>query len=403
MSAASDFLLARQPIYDRKLDVHGYELLSQELGKHSPSTGSGLVELDDESWTHLTGGRLAYVRADRADDAFVARLKALGGEQVVPELDCAHDPACLETARMLRDSGLRIALNNFKGSPDEAALLPLASVIKIDLRKTSPDKLEELVQKARQNRDALLLAAKVDTHEQKEQCLMIGFDLLEGYFLSRPAAGHREPPASRIAVLQLLAALQNPDATVSELETIISRDAGMSYHLLRIANSAIFHLPRRIESLKQAINMLGLRLIRSWATLIGMARIDDQPNELMVTALVRARMCELLGGLGRIAEPEQLFTVGMFSILDALLDRPMKDVLSDLPLSPDVATALLHHDGNSGKTLGCVLCWETGDWESLDWDFIEGFGLSEDRMSQTYLDAVRWANDCRHQLSSMQH
>lgn len=198
-------------------------------------------------------------------------------------------------------------------------------------------------------------------------------------------------------MLQLLAKLSHADTKVADLEQVISQDVSLSFKLLKIINSALYAMPRKVQSVRQAILLLGRQRIKSWVTLLALGESSDKPNELMVTAMVRAKMSELLAvGLGRIKEKESYFTVGLFSALDAILDAPMEEIAESLPLADDLLAALLKREGQMGAVLSCVLGYE--EW---DWDQIEGtIALDGDAIQDAYLESIRWAADVTEALKN---
>jgi c-di-GMP phosphodiesterase len=234
-----------------------------------------------------------------------------------------------------------------------------------------------------------LLAEKVETQERFDLCKKLGFDFFQGYFFCSPRVikGSRLP-ANRLPIIRLLAALNNAEATMEELEGLISQDVALSYRLLKYINSAFFGLSRDIESIRHALVLLGVRSVRRWATLISMAAATDKPHELMVTAMVRAKMCELLAKALRAEATDPYFTVGLFSVLDALMDAPMEKTLAALPLSAEVEAALLKRAGPLGKVLDAAVAYERADWERL-----AALDLPPAAIRRAYLDAIAWVDE----------
>ena len=203
--------------------------------------------------------------------------------------------------------------------------------------------------------------AHLDDQAAYEFCRAAGADLFQGEFFCHPKTiTGRGVPTNRLAQLELLAAVENPACELEDLDAVISRDLSLSYRLLRWINSAYFSLPRTVTSVREAVVLLGLRAVRNWATLITLANIDDQPSELVRTAMTRAKMAELVAlGLGE-RDTEAYFTVGLFSALDALMNARMEDVLDSLPLGEDVRSALLRREGPMGDALSWVMAYERG-------------------------------------------
>jgi c-di-GMP-related signal transduction protein len=197
-----------------------------------------------------------------------------------------------------------------------------------------------------------------------------------------------------MARLQLVAQLQGPDVDFGSLQEIISHDVGLSYNLLRFVNSAFFSLPRRVESLRDALVLLGLNNVRRWTTLMALASSQDKPHELLVTGLIRARMCELVAEAGGEKDKEGYFTTGLFSVVDALMDASMIEVLQSLPFSQEIIGALLNYDGPKGQALHAVLAYERGDFDEL------GALPADSSPRELYATAVEWATQASSGLVS---
>jgi c-di-GMP phosphodiesterase len=189
-----------------------------------------------------------------------------------------------------------------------------------------------------------------------------------------------------LASLQTLAELTAADASFEDLERTIGADVGLSLALLRYVNSAFFSLPREVDSVREALTLLGTKAVRRWATVMALSAIPDAPEELVALALLRARMCEMMGGTTTDEERERLFTVGLFSVADALLDARMEDVLAGLPFSEEIVAALLRHEGPKGQLLAAVLDYERGH-------FPENLGADGVPIADAYLGALQWADE----------
>lgn len=318
-------------------------------------------------------------------------------DRVVLEIleDIEPDEEVLAAVRRLKQEGFTIALDDFIFHERLRPLVELADLIKIDLMALEDGQLEEHVQALR-GYPARLLAEKIETRDEFEQCKALGFDYFQGYFLSRPnVIQGREIPPNGLATVRLLARLQDPEVGAAELETLIGQDVGLSYKLLRYINSAFFALPRTVESIRQAVVYLGNQAIKTWATLLVFCGIEDKPHELMTTAMLRARMCQLLAERTGQRQPETYFTVGLFSALEALLEAPLETVLEALPFSEDVRLALLKREGPYGAALNCVLAYEQADWER-----VRCHDLPPAEITETYLDAARWADEVTRTLAT---
>src|SRR5918912_184591 len=208
-------------------------------------------------------------------------------------------------------------------------------------------------------RGALLVATEVESADEFTRCRVLGFSHFQGDFFAKPRH-ERAGAMGALASLQTLAELTAADASFEDLERTIGADVGLSLALLRYVNSAFFSLPREVDSVREALTLLGTKAVRRWATVMALSAIPDAPEELVALALLRARMCEMMGGTTTDEERERLFTVGLFSVADALLDAPMETVLAELPFSEEIEAALLRHDGVKGGLLAAVVEYERG-------------------------------------------
>jgi c-di-GMP phosphodiesterase len=366
---SSPSFVARQPIYDRLLDVYAYELLFRagdvdhaDVVDEEVATASTVVTtFADIGLDSLVGGRCGFVNATRE---FVPLLPA---GRVALELHRteALDPEVHAELHRLSELGYPIALDDFVMREDSRPLLEVAHFVKLDVQAFTRDQLVEQVEQLRPHK-VKLIASKIEDHHTFEFCKQSGFDYFQGYFFCQPrTVTGRGIPANRLTQMRLMAVLQDPDCELERLDLAISHDLGVSFRLLRWINSAYFSLPRKVSSVREALMLLGVRNVRSWALLMTLAGIEDQPSELIRTAMTRAKMCELVGqALGR-PNPDAHFTVGLFSVVDAFMNMRMQDVLSELPLSKEVSAALLDRSGPLGEVLSWVLTYERGHFECL--------------------------------------
>ncbi|HHJ13700.1 MAG TPA: EAL domain-containing protein [Gammaproteobacteria bacterium] len=388
--------IGRQPIYDRDGGLYAYELLFRSAHNDKAhvidgdrATSEVIINTFMEiGLDRIVGDRLAFINLTRSffvDETTIS----LPRDRVVLELleDIEVDETLIAGVRRLAREGYRIALDDFIYHESLQPLVELADVIKIDIQALDRAQIRQHVEQLRPQ-NLQLLAEKVETREDYDFCHALGFDYFQGYFFAEPKIiqGQRLPN-NRLAVLQLLARLQAPDVDADELESLIGRDLAFSYRILRYVNSAALAQAREIESIRQAVVILGLRAIRAWATLLAMSNIDDKPLELVITAMIRARMAENLARATGAPDPDSYFTVGLFSALDALMDNSMEEILTQLPLASHIARALLAHEGPHGQVLACVLAYERGKWNALRCDSLDG-----DRIREAYLDAVQWTN-----------
>ncbi len=401
----SDIFVARQPIYDRELEVFAYDLL---FSSGEPSDAGPMIASEAASSTlvvntfanmglqDLVGNRSAAICVSQSFLLDAGSLQ-LPADRLILELhkDVEADDDVLAAASELKLRGYTIALDDFVPRPGCERLLELADIVKLDVQVLGQQGLWQQTGQL-QERRLKLVAKHVETHDELDFCRNLGFDYYQGEFLCKPkVVTKRTVPANRMAKLAMLAELNSPEADFDSLEKLIGRDVGLSYRFLRYINSAFFSLPHKVGSIRQALVLLGIAAVKKWATLLAMADMDDKPHELIVTALIRGKMCELAAASRPTREREEYFTVGMFSVVDALLDSPMDVVLSSLPLQDDIKQALRSHTGPKGVVLGAVLNYERARFEDLRALAPPGVSAQE-----IYQWAISWAREASAELDA---
>jgi EAL and modified HD-GYP domain-containing signal transduction protein len=341
----------------------------------------------DVGLSDLVGKNLAFLNVSR-DFLLSVRPLPLPAHQVVLELleDQLVDDALLEVLADLVAEGFTIALDDFRVTPETELLLKYAGILKVDVLEHTGQALEGLVAHLQAGRPGLtLLAEKVETREDFEHCRELGFQAFQGYFFARPSrVPQQRLPSQGFASLKAMADLSTT-ADFEELERIITHDAGLSMRLLRYANSAYLCLPRRVASIHEGLTWLGVTTVRRFALMVALAGTRDVPSELLVTALVRARMCQMLTGEG--AAGDSYFTVGLFSVADALANVPMEEVIEQLPFREDIVEALLHGSGSFGELLAWVISYQRGDFAAAG----ELIRRRSD-VERIYREAIKWAD-----------
>jgi EAL and modified HD-GYP domain-containing signal transduction protein len=243
------------------------------------------------------------------------------------------------------------------------------------------------------SRGVRLLAEKVETPAAFQEAVTLGYHYFQGYFFAKPAVLQtKAAPEFRMTYLSLLQEVVKRDVDLRKVASIIGRDVTLSYKLLRYINSAYFGLRRTISSIPEALGLLGERELKRWAGLLSLASLaSNKPAELVVEAALRARFCEgLAEDTGLVQRSEELFLLGMFSLLDAILDRPFEALLLELPIPPAVKAALLGGTGPLRDVFDCVLTYVTGDWDNLS-ARMDKLNLGEEEVPRRYREAVTWA------------
>ncbi|HIF10767.1 MAG TPA: HDOD domain-containing protein, partial [Sneathiellales bacterium] len=350
----SEIQLARQPIFKVDLKVYAYELLFRRAGTSEANVIDG-----DHATSRVLLNTFVEMNTEQVIGEFPAfinitenmlrsgAVKILPHDRVVLEIleDVNPDEEIIKSVKELSKLGFKIALDDFVWGSEWVPLIEIADYIKIDIMAMERPEVEELVEQLKPY-NCRLLAEKIESHDEFEWCRDLGFELFQGYFLSKPRnVVGRAIPANRAVVMQLLGKINEPDVKIPELESIILQDVGMSYRLLKIINSSYYNLSRNVESIRETLMLLGLRFTRMWVGVIAMASADDKPSEIFTNAMVRAKMCELLARYTREPNSEPFFLAGLFSSLDAIMDKPMEEVLAELPISDDLKAAVLNREG----------------------------------------------------------
>lgn len=395
-----NIFIGRQAIYDKNLAVSAYELLSRSnaeqneafVGGHNANHATTIVMLNaliEIGLQQLVGNHPAFINLTYDFLTGKCKIPDLRNQLVLEILeDVDVTDELVAAVKGLSDSGYMIALDDFIYHERMLPLVEIADIIKIDILQLDEQGLRDHVKKLRKF-DVRLLAEKVETQEEYELCKELGFEYFQGYFFCKPnIIKSQRAPANRMTIINLLAQLHDPNVHIEKLEELICQDLALSYRLLKYINSAAFALQREIDSIHHAIVMLGLNTIRSLANLMLLSKIDDKPHELLVIAIIRARMCEELGLNIDKKMKDIYFTAGLFSVIDALMDSTMEEIVSQLPLSAILADALLEQKGIVGEALKCCIAFERADWEKVKFQ-----DLNTTTIQQAYFNAVIWSNN----------
>jgi len=397
-----DVYVARQPIFDQRKNIYAYELLFRD------GTANFVPDIDGDVATNkvlansiltigmdvISGGKKSFINFTR--NLLVKKIPLLlPKENIVVEIleDVAAEAEVVAACREMSQKGFIIALDDFEYNEDLEPLIELADIIKFDFRISSPDEIRAYIQRLA-GKNLRLLAEKVETLEEFKLALDMGFELFQGYFFCKPEIMQgKEIPSSQVAQLQIIAEINQPDFDFNTLETLINRDVGISYKLLRYINSPFFAKPNKISSIKQALVYMGGSELRRFMSLMTITELaEGKPHELISLSCIRGKFCELLGKESKYQlKVSELFTVGMFSLIDAIVDQPMVKVMEKLPLSESLVTALVHRKGKLAGFLALSIAYEQGRWSSLS-TIAERLGIDETIIPRLYAEACQWSN-----------
>ncbi len=389
--------IARQPIFDTALHVVAYELLFRSdldnYCKLLDTTQASSTVISDSvllfDLAKLTDGRSAFVNIGR-DGLLNEHVRLLPSDAVTVEVleSVVPDEPVIDACRALKDAGYRLALDDFIDSPGMRPLIDLADVIKVDLRST-PEPVADLV--ARLSRPGLQwLAEKVETREEFQLASAAGCTLFQGYFFARPVVmAGKDVPGFKATYLELLRDINREPYDINLLEQVLKRDVSIAYKFLRYINSAAVGLRNHVSSIRETLLLLGQRNIRMLASIWALAGMgQDRPEALLVLSLTRARFCEGLAGLAGMEHRQaELFLVGMLSVVDAIMGRPMASIVAELPLSEEARLALVEHQGPLQPVMDCTLAYEQGDWDRAQ-TLALALGVPPAKVPDLYLESL---------------
>lgn len=395
-----DVYVARQPIFDRNGKIYGYELLFRSgfdnFYEHpdgdyttSMTIMNSFVTVGIET---ITGGKLAFINFTKnlilSEIAYILPNKLVAIE-ILETVDPADE--VVNACQKIKKHGHLIVLDDFVFRPELMPFINIADIIKIDYQNSDFITRVDLISRI-DNKLVKFLAEKVETIEEFKEAKQLGFSYFQGYFFSKPnIIVGRELPGYKLNYLLILKEVNKPDVEFSSLEHIVKRDVSLTYKLLRFINSAAFGFHTRIRSIKQALTLLGLNEFKKWVSLVALSGLgDDKPEELLVNSMIRAKFCEFLSsGVQMRDRSSELFLLGMFSMIDAFVDHPIEDILTDLPLSSIIKDALCGVKNSYRDVLDIVIAYEKANWD--EWRrLILKYNLNEKDFPEIYASTLDW-------------
>ncbi len=404
-TSGTDVFVARQPIFDRDVKVFAYELLFRAGPENcfavgtDPDQASSRVISDGVllmGLGRLTEGKRAFINFTRtllvSDYGSILPCDDIVVE-VLEHVDADAD--VVAACRRLKAAGYLIALDDFACTERDDDLVPLADFIKVDFQAVSRPADRVALAERFLPLGVQVLAEKVETQEDFEQALAAGYTHFQGYFFSEPVViKARDIPGFRLNYLRLMRQVNQPELELDELENIIKQELSISYRVLRYINSARFGLRKEVTSIRHALVLVGVKELRKWTSVWALAGLGrDRPQELIVASLVRARFSEMLGPLARLPDrTSELFMLGMFSMIDAIMGRPKEELLGSLPIPADLHAALLGDENDLQRVLDCVVAYERGEWAACS-GAAALLGVEDAAIPPCYLEATRWARE----------
>lgn len=402
-----DFYLGRQPILDRNQALYGYELLFRnaplgpaQIDTELSATAAVIAHAAQLGMDRVIGDARGFLNVDAAvimSDIFVF----LPREKVVLEIVEAMNPTppVLERIQELAGHGFRFALSDVVAdTPQVQALLPMVDYVKLNVRDIPPSALQTLAPSLKHDKKQLL-AEKVETREEFATCLDLGFNLFQGFYFAKPAviSGRKLSP-SQVAVLDLMA-LVTSDADNLEIERAVKKDVTLALNLLRLVNTPAVGARHRIDSVSQAVMILGRRQLQRWLQIMlysEPAKRGHSMTPLLLLATTRGRLLELLAQRLRPSQrsvADIAFTVGIMSLMDSLFGMPMNEILEQIPVVDEVSKALLLRSGFYGELLGLAEGIER--MEEVDDQVIptlRQLAISSDELVELEMAAFEWSD-----------
>ncbi len=396
------FFAARQPILNADKSLFAYELLFREGHDNvfpdidAEQATSRMVEGLQSSLdiTALTQNKPAFINFTH-DSLINGYPLMLGSKQIVVEILETARPTkrLLEAVKELKQKGYVIALDDYEHDPVWVHFFPYTDIIKIDYMATDDETIRQIVKETKRFPQIELLAEKVENHQQFEHAVELGFKYFQGYFFSKPEVMQtRKLNHSGLALTNLVVELSKNNVSTDEVVGVFEGDANLSFKLLRYVNSPMFRRRREIETIRQAVVVLGELELKRFVYLLFSASVgEDKPAELSNMSLVRARFGELVAETrGFSRQKETAFLVGLLSTLDAMLNMPMEELLSSLALSEDVKSALLSGQGPMGEALQLVQALEQANWTKVMAQE-QSLSLGDEKAKELYLESLSWA------------
>lgn len=394
--------IARQPIFDLKQKVYAYELLFRSgmdnfFNGDNPDQASSKV-IGDSVLLHgldvLTAGKKAFynVTSQTLTEGYCAMLPK---DQAVVEILENIEPTAeiLEACRKLKKAGYPIALDDFVYEEKFEPFLEIADIIKVDFLLSNKEEQRKMAERCIP-KGIKMLAEKVETWEVYQEAKEMGYCYFQGYYFSKPTIlSTKDIPGFKLHYLQILQEIQKPQLSYQGLENIIKQEMSLSYKLLRYINSAFFGWQVTVSSINHALVLLGETEVKKWTSLMALSNMaEGKTDELVVQAIVRAKFCESLAPkVGMAARAQDLFLMGMFSLIDGIMDRPIEEVLEKIPIESDIKAALLGEEGPLRNVYQLIVAYEKGEWEAIP-ALHEKLHLGEEGIAEFYLQAVDWAN-----------
>lgn len=400
--------LGRQPVLDRAHKIIGYDLVLRNRSARAPQRADdALLRMQDEMLAksilnleieQLLGDKLAFLSFSHVMLNNPAMLQDLPKEGVVLafQVEPSQAAASVGGLESLAQQGYILALDDYVPRAELAPLLPFVKYVRLDITRFDAMQLGEAISTVQLHASPQVIAKNVQSDEDFEVCAKLAFEYFQGYYFAQMRPGQPSKLNNdRLRVMDLLNMVTN-HAEISALEAALKRDAALSYKLLRYINSPGCGLLQKIRSIAHALVLLGYDQLYRWLTLLLFAsgKLDIRSEALLKNALVRARMTELLGKKKQLPpqDQERLFIVGIFSLIDVLLNTPMDKALGSISLPDLVQKALVSREGIYAPYLNLAVACEKGEQESVA-ELAGELRLRAEDVNLAHVQAMLWAEE----------
>ncbi len=398
-----DIFVARQPIFNRRQRVIAYELLFRtglENAYNFDDADFATMSVVSDSFLvlgldKLTDGKRAFIN-------FTGALLKKGipfffhRDIIAIEIteDIRPDDEIIQMCQRLTKQGYMLVLDDFSMQEWLMPFAELADIIKVDFRETTLEEQEQIINDYA-NPHVKFLAEKVESREEYSQARAMGYSFFQGYFFCEPLIiSGQAIPTQKLINLELLQEVNSPEPNYERISNLIKRDVSTSYKLLKLINSAFFGFRTKITSIKHALVILGLNEIKKWISLVVFRNVGMGGNEELIrNSVIRARLGEVLAPHLDLGERSaEIFLMGLFSLMDALLGFSLEEALADLPLADDIMKALLGEDGRLKDIVELTKAYEKGAWEKVA-NLTGRLGIAQETIIASYLETIAWVGE----------
>ncbi len=392
----SEVFIGRQPILDTDMNVFAYELQFH----YGLNPNNNMVETT-QALIKNTEEKIGFQSIVGNHTVMLHLPKALINNDLLPTFDDNHhivleipndvskDLNVLRNLKDLKAGGAKIALEDFIDDESSVKLASISDYVKIDIERHTELKLKRMIEELH-DKGVKVIADKVETEEMFHYLKKLGFDYFQGYFFTNPVIiNGRKLSGNKLTLLQLLAKVNDPATDFHDLSNIVGQDVSLSHKLLVAINNPATMIPVRVESVADALKYMGLKRLKFWVNMLMLSSMEDVPQELLTTSLMRAKFCELVAeAAGHVHDKDSYFLVGLFSNLGAFFKIPIDEIVSELPLSKEIRSALVDKSGSMGGVLKVLVSMEQANIEMTDLHY-ETLGISD--IGNRYMAANAWA------------